>query len=865
MPKGINKHQQKNSHGSSKPNQKSRPEQVKTINAAKGNSIPPKNDVQNQAQKSAESQIGLVERFMRQHGCIKKAEITTVVINIYNLFDQANGEGTFSKKPLKKQCNIIEDEIKARGLKETNDVTKMTNRGLMDWLIDKFGYAKRNTLVNIKNLLNIDMDDESFARKPLGEQFKIIEERIKSLLDNKENIWPKSDEVIITKESPSDKEGSSETNDGNNTQTNSGCGYETPELDYNGGDIASEVGSEKGNESLDMGLGNGGEPSDEGNSTTQEELGERGVNSGVKLDKGGDGPKEDSGDGCTTTEDKLKGGEGSDMEGNDSENSPHVDTPQERNGVQVGEEDESSQSEILLQKQELEKLLGSLEGILKVETKEKPISDRICDLKLLTEEFKDIKTLIDEKTGLYGKIKKFEELIIAVEELLGKKINLNSYTKIFSDYSNEISKLKNENSTLKVNYGNLQSLYNTLETHKNLLENNFNACKARCEELESSDVATLSKTIEEKNGEIKRLDEEKRDIEEQLSTEKRERSAVASELDSTNKLLNEAKDEIVEKKKELKKEKRKLKQYEIIISEKDRTIEELNIQNEKDKNKIQEQEEEITSKQQTIVEKTNAINQLNSDKDNLNSQISILTGTIGSLENEKKSLTSAKDKAERQTLDKVEFINAERDDYAKSIMKLAESLGKASSEDFLGCCDEAFENNRISLQEKVAKPIRSLVRELGEIAPGKYASQKALEDAYYPLIKENLDSASGLTRIAQWYAYSRIPFMVDDNRSDGLYVRQTEIRTMYSLATRLLGMVGMEYRIPILFVERMPEDDVYEDVTGKRQLNIEYMCPTARSHKESIDCIDNSSVIIDVVEVGYCDNRGNNKNPQVII
>lgn len=280
------------------------------------------------------------------------------------------------------------------------------------------------------------------------------------------------------------------------------------------------------------------------------------------------------------------------------------------------------------------------------------------------------------------------------------------------------------------------------------------------------------------------------------------------------------------------------------------------------KEKLVEANKEIKIKEGELTAK---IIQLNTTNDELHGQISVLNNRIAGLEQDKVNLTSAKDAAERLTREKINFIYGERDTFAKSMITLAESLSATSSKDFLGCCDEAFESNRVSLQEKVSKPIRAFVRELAEIDPRDYASQKALEETYHAVVKENLNSTSGLTRIAQWYAYSCVPFMVDEDRSDGLFVRYDEIKNMYSLATKLLGMVGVEYRLPILFVERMPEDNTYDDVTGQRQLNIEYMCPTARSHKEHIDCINNSSVIIDVVEVGYRDNRGNNKNPQVII
>ena len=343
------------------------------------------------------------------------------------------------------------------------------------------------------------------------------------------------------------------------------------------------------------------------------------------------------------------------------------------------------------------------------------------------------------------------------------------------------------------------------------------------------------------------------------------KDGVDSQLETANKKLEEANKQNEKKESELQAEKEKVIKCNKTIEDKEKEIADLQKKSQNDDSKIAKQTEDIKERDNTINAKQSEINQLGKEKDKLQDTITGLNKNVVDLKRDNENLNTAKEQAEQLTKDKVNFICRERDEYATSMINMAESLSEVSAKDFLGCCDDAFEDNRVSLQEKVLKPIRAFVRDLKEVDLNDYQSREEVEEAYHGIVKANLDSMSGLTRIAQWYAYSCVSFMVDEERADGMFVKSAEIKEMYSLATKLLGMVGVEYVLPALFAERMADDNIYENVTGRRQLNIEYMCPTVRNHKERIDCIDNTSVIIDVVEVGYRDNRGNSKHPQVII
>lgn len=464
----------------------------------------------------------------------------------------------------------------------------------------------------------------------------------------------------------------------------------------------------------------------------------------------------------------------------------------------------------------------------------------------------DINALIKENSELHEKVGSYEK-DLKIAKNTNERLEVTN-----KELVREREQLKKEHIDLQTEHTNLQG------THISLQEA-YDICKKRCEELEASEVGQLTDIICSKDNEINNLNVAKTATETALKQAERAKEDVEHQLEKTGIQLEEARQTIETREGELKNERNTIKELKLTVKGYEKNIEELKEQGSKYVAEIESQKTELEARQVTINEKTEEIKRLNGDNDSLHLNIGLLKDTISGLEQDKASLTATNETIRQQFSEKTNFIYAERDSYAQAMMSLAKKLSEAAAKDFLGNCDDAFESNRVSLQEKVLKPVRALEREMAEINPGNYDSRDELAEAYYALIKSQFDEASGLTRIAQWYAYSQVAFMVDKDRSDGLFVRQEEIRNIYLLAVKLMANVGIEYCLPALYAERLLDNSTYEDVTGQRQLNIEYMCPTARSHKENIDCIDSSKVIIDVVEVGYTDNKGNNKKSKVII
>lgn len=454
------------------------------------------------------------------------------------------------------------------------------------------------------------------------------------------------------------------------------------------------------------------------------------------------------------------------------------------------------------------------------------LNDQLKAAKSETDEIKKKRAEAEERANLAeSKIKYAEDKAIAAEQA-AQKAEADAQAAREELANSEVGKLKDI----------ICDLTSQIEKSKRN-HDDAQAAADRALEVANAKVSTLESIIEKKTSEIGGKDQ-------QIAT-------MTKEVEEARKLevqLNTQVQNMESKIEQLKKQ-----------SEIDRTeIESKTTELAKAADSIKKQMEEISEKESTI---TN----LEKERVDKSTEISMLNDDLRALEGEKLKLTEEKEAANAATKVKADFIKSERDHYAAKMMKIVNELCTVAKEDFIVSCDEKFDRQCKTLAEKVWRPLIDLKDELVVADKPEADTMNKLEKAWYEVIKAHLDEPSELTRIAQWYAYSLVPFMCDSERSEGIRVNRSKMKKIYALASELLSMVGIRFNLPILYVENLEDGSDYENVTGQRQLNIEYMCPTARNHKEKIDISDTESIIIDVVEVGYVDNKGNKKNSQIII
>lgn len=421
---------------------------------------------------------------------------------------------------------------------------------------------------------------------------------------------------------------------------------------------------------------------------------------------------------------------------------------------------------------------------------------------------------------------------------------------IISEKENLIAGKETEIKRLNEELNKLKDEKNKLKAEKSEVEDKLSQNSELEEKLANSEVGQLLQSIDDLENKIKQKDSE---IE------------TLNQKDSENALKLEEQEKTAKKKDgEINDLKGKLSQ-----SEKDK--DELNIQlsNTKEDLKIRTKEIEKLSKQ--LTETDSALKKAKSDLEiaegDLNAslkEIETLSENNKKLENEKFQLSEDK-KAEIEEKHKLSSIL--KDDISSLLTtykNAADNLIKSLDSVFLKECNEDEEIDTVeSMCAKICDGAKYVASEIEDLKEEQFNSTVDLKKAYKEIIADNIESSS-FTEIARWWAYSRLPFVLDTSREDGRSVELSVIEDAYAALEQLLALAGYRYQLPILFVQNLNEGE-FENLTGREQLNLGYQVPNATSHVEKIDRDDCKNVILDIVKLGYYEGNQLVKKTSVIV
>ncbi len=192
----------------------------------------------------------------------------------------------------------------------------------------------------------------------------------------------------------------------------------------------------------------------------------------------------------------------------------------------------------------------------------------------------------------------------------------------------------------------------------------------------------------------------------------------------------------------------------------------------------------------------------------------------------------------------------------------ARRLADAASVQFLEECREGETADVIdSMHSRIRNGVAALCDALSAVDE-KNLTVAMVNDRFKSVLSSYI-TEKPIADIARWYAYSRLPFMLDTDREEGRRVIAPVISKLYNALSTLLALGGLCYQLPALFVENIYDGD-YEIVTGSEQMTLDYQCPNVMSHTGSIDRADRDKMILDIVEVGYYDNGQLVKKTKVI-
>jgi len=133
------------------------------------------------------------------------------------------------------------------------------------------------------------------------------------------------------------------------------------------------------------------------------------------------------------------------------------------------------------------------------------------------------------------------------------------------------------------------------------------------------------------------------------------------------------------------------------------------------------------------------------------------------------------------------------------------------------------------------------------------------------LLRKEINDTSGfINLIAQYYAYSRLPFMSDNNAEYGLQFNRAGIKKIYEAIVQLLADFNITLQVPALYAE-YGNDWGYEDVTGGAQKGLDFLIPDAANHVQNVDNSRKDGLILDFSEVGYTIDGQTEKQAKIIL
>lgn len=506
----------------------------------------------------------------------------------------------------------------------------------------------------------------------------------------------------------------------------------------------------------------------------------------------------------------------------------------------------------------------------------------------------EIEKLKKEKLNLYNELLQMAAIQVGKDADVSEVLRaLKAKIKDLQDTAGMVPEYERENKRLA-------DIKNNLETKSQELEKKNNSLKASIDQLEKGKSAAeqakadLNKKLEdsqkENAGRIARLNTEKEELNSTLEAEKAAAAELQKKLEEeigmlrateagqlqtkveeltaslkeTNESLTAARQESADKQTTIEAKEEKIKalcdkrdELSHKFTEKNNECNRLNSSLEKANSTIDKQTKQIEdlnstkdSLEKTLADTKDTLSLTEDELKDANKEIGQLKAAVANRDGEIANLNTsiATLTGEKTALEAT--IDGDIRKLEECYSEAAESLKRSVEKDFLSECDPEAETGTVeSMCGKIRRGVGVIADSINGLKEKKFESAKALQEAYEELITENIEGHA-FTEIARWWAYSRLPFILNRDREEGRTVSISDIDKAYAALCRLLDLAGYRYQIPALFAENLEEGD-YENLTGKEQLNLDYQYPNVRSHIEAIDRDDKNNPVIDIVQLGY--------------
>ena len=248
-----------------------------------------------------------------------------------------------------------------------------------------------------------------------------------------------------------------------------------------------------------------------------------------------------------------------------------------------------------------------------------------------------------------------------------------------------------------------------------------------------------------------------------------------------------------------------------------------------------------------------------------------------------KSHTAAVDAMEKKHSEEIDKMNADlkKEEAAKKevattlateseivrklTLELASQLAEIAKEEepILSCCSD-FDEVAQGKSSELKSASQALLKELDALPQAKTPSEWVAKVT--AVLTELLDNRSSvINRILKYYCMSSLPFMIDEQRDNGMYFNRKQIKKMFNVIMGLLNQCDITVQLPTLFVENVHDDDYETENTFN---DVESFCPgSIKDHISNVERDDEgkNDIIVGVSRIGYTLPNGKSIKTVVIV
>ncbi len=245
------------------------------------------------------------------------------------------------------------------------------------------------------------------------------------------------------------------------------------------------------------------------------------------------------------------------------------------------------------------------------------------------------------------------------------------------------------------------------------------------------------------------------------------------------------------------------------------------------------------------IQKVDTENKSSSDEiTRLNGEVNRLAGENSRKDSEVKELTSDRD-------NKQKVLDAETDGLIDALHKGIDSVRQSYGEEtevLINCSSES-KDQCIRLEGKLRTDLYDWLKQLEEQEfNGTDSLPVDVRERIQKALEHGIDNGP-IGKVCQYYAYSKLPFMIDVSSKSKVAFDRKNMFQLYNAVENLYVRFGIHFDLPPLFAIEFDEGE-FNQSTGA--LELDNLCPSVRSHREKIDSENiPSPVIVDIAEVGY--------------